>query len=161
MSIIYTLAGEMIESDELYEGQPFFRKMTTCSREINICKILQKYNHKNIVKIYQIAEDYIDMELLDVYIQNTLEIKDIMKCCKDDLQQLGIIYIDWKIDNIGLDADNTYKLFDFDGSGIIDILSKEWIQKPNSSFYSFRKAIETGLKNPIEIDEFSFNMNMY
>jgi len=161
MSIIYTLEGEMITSNKLYEGQSFFRKMTTCSCEINICKILQKYNHKNIVKIYQIGENYIDMELLNIYLQNTLEIKNIMNCCKNDLQQLGIIYIDWKIDNIGLDINNNYKLFDFDGSGIIDILSKEWIQKPNSLFFSYRKAIENGQKNPIDIDNFSFNMNMY
>lgn len=159
MSIIYTLAGEMTTSNELYEDKPFFRKMTTCSCEINICKILQKYNHKNIVKIYQIGENYIDMELLDVYVKNTLEIKNIMKCCKNDLQQLGIIYIDWKIDNIGLDADNNYKLFDFDGSGIIDVLSKEWIQQPNELFFSYRKAKEVGINNSIEIDDFSFNMN--
>jgi serine/threonine protein kinase len=36
---------------------------------------------------------------------------------KNHLQTLGIMYIDWKPDNIGIDPDGKYKLFDFDLSG--------------------------------------------
>jgi len=47
-----------------------------------------------------------------------------MKKVKTFLQSLGIIYMDWKIDNVGRGKDGNYKLFDFDGSGIIDINTK-------------------------------------
>jgi hypothetical protein len=35
-----------------------------------------------------------------------------MKNVKDFLQSLGIMYIDWKIDNIGVSNVGAYKLFD-------------------------------------------------
>lgn len=161
-STIYTMDGEMYEIDELYEGKQFFRKMSTCSRELEICKILSKLNHPNIVKIFQVGENFIDMEVLDDSIRQCkmVEVKLIMQECKQYLQELGIIYVDWKLDNIGISSeDHQYKLFDFDGSGIINKSTFEWIKKPNTSFFSYRKAIENDMKTPVEIDNFSFNMN--
>lgn len=161
-SLIYTLDGEILELDELYEGNQFFRKMSTCSSELEICKILSKLNHPNIVKIYQVGDNFIDMEILNVYISRSkmVEIKPIMQECKQYLQELGIIYIDWKLDNIGISfEDSQYKLFDFDGSGIINRTTSDWIKKPNTLFFSYRKSIENHMKTPIEIDNFSFNMN--
>jgi hypothetical protein len=43
-----------------------------------------------------------------------------MSNVKDFLQGLGIMYVDWKLDNIGKSLiDGKYKLFDFDASGLV------------------------------------------
>ncbi len=86
--------------------------------------------NKNIVEFYNITPEFIDMELLETYqIKSSViytifndkpKIKEIMKPVKDFLQSLGIAYIDWKIDNIGI-SDGTYKLFDFNMCGIFDV----------------------------------------
>ena len=64
--IIYTMDGNFIKDPEiLHEGKDFFRKMTTCIVEKKICEIIMKKDHKNIIKIYRIGKDYVDMELLN------------------------------------------------------------------------------------------------
>ena len=79
-----------------------------------------------------------------------------MKKVKDYLQSLGIMYIDWKIDQIGISKDGKYKLFDFDVSGLIDLKTNEWIVEP-LHFWSYNKAIDNGCTTPQEIDNFSFD----
>ena len=72
------------------------------------------------------------------------------------MQGLGIFYIDWKSDNLGIDKNNNYRLFDFDGSGIF---KNEWVIKP-IAYWSYRQAIEKGLHSPKEIDDFAFDLNL-
>lgn len=161
---IYTLEGDIITNDK-HKGKKIFRKMTNNKKEIKICKIIMENPHENIVKIYKIYEPennvketgYIDMELLDT----NLEKKDIhkirkqMKCVKTFLQNLGIMYIDWKIDNMGLDNDGKLKLFDFDASGKINLITKEWEIKP-PLYYNYTNALSFGIKLPLDIDNFSY-----
>ena len=58
-----------------------------------------KNSHKNLIKIYGIYKDYIDMELLNIDINTThrSKIKNVMMDVKTYLQSIGIIYIDWKL----------------------------------------------------------------
>lgn len=79
----------------MYKGKDFFRKMTNDSLEIEICKLLIKHPHKNIIKIYGIGANFIDMELLntDINEEYISDIKNIMQDVKTYLQNLGIIYI--------------------------------------------------------------------
>lgn len=158
-SIVFTEEGEFnVINQDLYNGKNYFRKMTTSPNEQLIAKLLMKYPHPNIVNIYHVDDDYIDMELVDTpeYNINTLlKIKKIMMPVKDYLQSIGIIYIDWKLDNIGI-INSNYKLFDFNGSGIIDVNSGKW-QYPPVHFYKYQMATENnGMKKPIQIDNFSF-----
>ncbi|MDI9313033.1 MAG: hypothetical protein QM535_22675, partial [Limnohabitans sp.] len=106
-----------------------------------------------------IGKNYIDMELLetDMSLQDTNKIKNIMMNVKSYLQSLGIIYIDWKLDNIGISDDGKIKLFDFDVSGLIDIATKEWIIEP-PKYYSYNKAIQHGMVTPIDIDNYAFDI---
>ena len=69
------------------------------------------------------------------------------------------MYIDWKEDNIGISKDGTYKLFDFDVSGIAELETNNWILEP-LEYWSYRKAIENGCLTPKQIDDFSFNYNI-
>ncbi len=155
---VYKMNGEITTDPEiLREGKDFFRKMTISKREKDICELLMKNPHKNIVKIYDIGKDYIDMELLNIDIssQYTNKIITLMMGVKTYLQSLGIMYIDWKLDNTGISDDGQIKLFDFDVSGLINIETKEWIIKP-PKFWSYNTAIENGMETPTDIDNYTF-----
>jgi serine/threonine protein kinase len=164
-SMEYTLTGKFLPINENFNGEPIFRKETNDKAQLIISKILMERPYKNIVQNYRVVDNesldkkYVDMEMLhDVNFDNISEseLKQIMGPVKDYLQSLGIMYIDWKPDNIGIDKDGTVKLFDFDVSGLIDVNTGEWIIEPRTA-YSYREAVNAGLKNPIEIDNYSFN----
>lgn len=162
-------------------GLPFFRKFGppllknhAYSKEVEsaIVKILMEHPHPNIVTYYEISDNYIDMEQL--YTEKSsphsfevepssyetfIEIQEVMSKVKDFLQDLGIMYIDWKFDNLAKSVDGTYKLFDFDASGLIDLKTNDWILKPQP-YWSYKKAIENGCATPKEIDDWSFNFNI-
>lgn len=82
---------------------------------------------------------------------------------KDHLHKLGISYIDWKFENIGLSpVDDKMKIFDFDCSGIFDIETNDWIIEPFNERYNFRigKRLIESMKNcyvtPINLDNLLF-----
>jgi hypothetical protein len=168
--------GDMIKTDETFNGKPFFRKVfyldesnsniekknrlaQAANAEYKISSILIKNPFPNIVTFYEVNKEYIEMEALDTNITtklNSEKLKETMKKVKDFLQSLGIMYIDWKTDNIGISKDGTYKLFDFDVSGLIDLTTNKWIIEP-LHFWSYNKAIENGCTTPQEIDDYSFD----
>lgn len=152
---IFTYDGKIAKTDDLYEGKDFFQKMTTNETEKKICKRLMENPHKNIVKIYEVGNDYIKMEMLNTDLAgiNESKIKEKMIGVKNYLQGLGIMYIDWKLDNIGISEDGELKLFDFDASGIIEPI--KWESKP-PEYYSYREAIKNGMNNPLGIDDYIF-----
>lgn len=158
-SMIYTFGGVTKPLDRLHNGKPFFRKQAK-SNEITIAQILRKHPHPNIVTFYTISpkHNYIDMELLktshDVSKQKVLK---ILAAVKDHLQSLGIMYIDWKVDQTGVAADGTLKLFDFDASGVIDLRTKNWIIDA-PSYWSYHQATARGITDPFAIDDFAFTL---
>ena len=163
-------------SEKTADGKPFFRKIfdvpfEEAINEFQIITILQANPaHPNIVTYYDVNPgESIDMEELitystdedyhDNYILNKKELaKQIaaMKKVKDYLQGLGIIYLDWKFDNIGKspEKDGEYKLFDFDHSGWIDTDTNEWLIKPEflNSFTGPEKKL-----SPKELDDWAFD----
>ena len=182
-STIYNMNNDTTEnSEETYNNKPFFRKngapYNSISQayskhvETTIVKILMDHPHINIVNYYEISDDYITMEQVSsaksdpsffeegpLSYEEIIEIQQIMRKVKDFLQSLGIMYIDWKYDNLGKSLDGNYKLFDFDASGLIDLNSQEWILKPQH-YWSYNEALKNGAKTPKEIDDWSFNYNM-
>jgi len=164
--------GMITDIDETYNGKSFFRKkfnnsiplsrneIISIRAERKIASILQKNPHPNIVTYYAITDTHIDMEELDVITPlDKIKMIDIMKNVKDFLQKLGIMYIDWKKDNIGISSDRTYKLFDFDVSGVISLKTNKWIVKP-VEYWSYTQAIKKGCKTPKEIDDWSFDYGL-
>ena len=182
-STIYNMNNDTTEnSEETYNNKPFFRKNGAPYRSISqayskhvettIVKILMDHPHINIVNYYEINDDYITMEQVSsaksdpsffeegpLSYEEIIEIQQTMRKVKDYLQSLGIMYIDWKYDNLGKSLDGNYKLFDFDASGLIDLQSNEWILKPQH-YWSYNEALKNGAKTPKEIDDWSFNYNM-
>ena len=154
--------GVITNLNEKFNSLNFFRKYGSSISEHEIGSILQNNPHPNIVKVYRITDKYIDIEevkpIISIKNYNKKELISAANLAKKHLQNLGIMYIDWKPDNLGIGTDGTYKLFDFDASGITTSNSKDWQIKP-SHYWSYRQALANGLKDPKEIDDFAFEIN--
>ena len=151
---------EVTNLNEKFRGMNFFRKYGISIAEHEIYKILKKNPHPNIVKVYRITDSYVDIELLKPFTSNnkTTLISEAL-LAKNHLQSLGIMYIDWKPDNMGIGADGKYKLFDFDLSGITTPHSNKWKLRPSVLSWTYRQALANGIKDPTEIDDFAFEIN--
>ena len=160
--------GKKIKTNETFNGKPFFRKVfhysdppeenqiIAAENEYAIAKILMNNPFPNIVTFYAIDKHYVEMEELDIITyKDKTKLIETMSKVKDFLQSIGIMYIDWKPDNIGISKDGTYKLFDFDASGVVDLKTNKWIIKP-LKYWNYKKALEKGFKIPQQIDDFSF-----
>jgi hypothetical protein len=170
-STIYDIdEDKIIKSDELTaDGNHFFRKMYSKHKgkndvrhiEKQLVEFIMRNPHPNIVTFYDVNNEYLDMEELNTKIidNDKPEIIAIMREVKDFLQNIGIMYIDWKFDNIGKSKDGNYKLFDFDASGIINLDTNEWIVTP-PNFWSFRNAIKNNCTTPKKMDDWSFEHNI-
>ena len=170
--------GKMIKTDETFDGKPFFRKVfyidetnsdmenrlrleQAAKTEIYIVKLLMKNENPNIVTYYDVNDNYVEMEELDITSKlDKIKVIETMERVKEFLQSIGIIYIDWKPDNIGMSKDGNYKLYDFDASGVVDLINPNvWIVKP-LEYYNYNKAIKNGITDPKEIDNYSFIKGM-
>lgn len=139
-SKMYTLEGNIIDIPDKNNDKNIFRKQVRRNIELIISKKIMENPNPYIVTIYDVNIDNstVDMELLNTnYEMNDENIAKIQRTIKEALQHLhsiNIMYIDWKYDNIGLTSDGTFKLFDFDSSGIATSDNKEWlIRKPGSN----------------------------
>lgn len=157
-SLVYQLDGEIQPISELYDGKPFFRKMSVSKAELEVVNMLFNINtvNKNIVKIYNVTPTYFDMELLETNYTLTNQIIKQMAEVKDFLQSINIAYVDWKPDNIGLDAKGCPKLFDFDGCGLLSSnTNNSWYITPFKGYaYNYASTIESDCK---KIDDLCFN----
>jgi serine/threonine protein kinase len=112
----------------------FFRKYSTSPNEIEICKRLMSAPHPNVVQIFGVDETqhWIDMECLNVgALPGQCPIADLQDALAH-LHSLHCVYIDLKRDNIGYSqTTQTYKLFDFDMSGIVHPTDPtQWLLPP-------------------------------
>lgn len=171
------IIDQVKKTNDTYDGKPFFRKLYPKKKKGNdtrhiekqIVEILMNNPHPNIVTFYDVNDRYLDMEELDSPHSNpefydnfkdeTLIIRKAMIDVKDFLQKLGIMYIDWKYDNIAKGKDGNYKLFDFDASGIVDLHTNRWKVKP-PNYWSFGSAKKRHCNTPKEIDDWSFRYNI-
>lgn len=147
------------EIDPLYEtlndGTPFFRKEDPYDIEQHIASILMKHPHPNIVKIYNVSPEKIDMELVkDIRNIRTIDWKQL-ESAKEHLQNLGIAYIDWKVGNMGIGSDGKFKVFDFNGSAFYS--SNTFTEGPGFVGYRYKNAINKGYTKPKNINNSSFH----
>lgn len=157
MSQIYTVLGEIEPLDELKGNDVFFRKELDDKdghRELVIVSIIKANKLDNIVDIYETGKNHIDMELLDIYAdEKTLgDMESDIRKAIEQLNAVGIIYIDLKRDNIGYShMHEKWKIFDFDASGLVDVNDDTtWLMEPPMYYkykkYSNRLVDKKGLK---------------
>ena len=151
-SLMLTSSGDIEPVNEAYNNNLFFRKTKPSGSELYIAKILEKNPLPNVVTIYKATEDYIDMELLDI--DADINPNQLIKA-RQQLLSLGIVYLDWKRDNVGVDRNGVTKVFDFNASGLVDENGK-W-ELPGPKGYIYRRAVKAGMKTPIDIDQWAFN----
>jgi serine/threonine protein kinase len=74
---------------------------------------------------------------------------------KEFLQSINIAYVDWKPDNIGIDAKGCPKLFDFDGCGLLGSNANSWYITPFKGYaYNYASTIVSDCK---KIDDLCFD----
>lgn len=145
------------------DGKDFFRKILSQkeNNEYDIVNFLMNfpdYKENNIVTIYEVTPEHIDMEDLTTNFKTNdpTNYLETMRRAKDYLQSIGIMYLDWKSENTGKSKDGAYKLFDFDAAGIANVETNKWIIQPiylNS--YGRDKYLP-----PKELDDLLFEQNM-
>ncbi len=152
--------------------------------EIAICKTLKEINSKeinpNIVVIYDVFPSKIILEYLPIILITENEMKGLNELngmkrinssnkeflkssinnAREFLNNMGIVYIDYKLDNIGIDYNGNYKLFDFDSSGIVNKTENKWmIEPPNHFVYcKLKKQYGNTIKNKIDYDIYAIQL---
>ena len=141
---------------------------------------------KNLIKIIQFGKDeigrYYDTNVVDTYFNIKINSKkeklinlyaQLPKLNKTRryLQNNEIAYIDWKLDNIGLNSDGEIVLYDFDSSGIFRLpnliknIKGEWINTPANSYnYKYAATIfsKYSCENyPQNLDTFLFRNMLF
>ena len=150
MSFIYTLEGEIREIDAFYQGKRFFQKnitgYTSNNNELYIASQLLLHPIANVVNVLEIVllePLHVKYELLDItkkWDDVSIVKRDISYALRN-LNQLNIIYIDLKSDNIGNShTDKQWKLFDFDCSGVTMDNQNKWFKYP-PEYYNYKYII--------------------
>jgi hypothetical protein len=139
---------------EILTHRPLFRKTKPSDVEKKIARIIQQNPHPNIVDVYHVCDEYIDMELVDVS-SSRYNKQDIGRAHAYFLKH-GIAYMDWKEDNYGSDKHGITKVFDFDSAGMFNRQKDEWTIRP-PDYWSLGKAIQADMSTPTEIDSFTFD----
>ncbi len=76
---------------------PKLKKTNPINPISNRVRIIMENPHPNIATYYSVNEQFVDMELLDTDTpKNNEKMITTMSSVKDFLQNLGIMYIDWK-----------------------------------------------------------------
>lgn len=129
--------------------------------ETTISNILIENPHPNIVTIYKVEKDFIEMEWLNTqFISKNVDIIALYEA-KKHMQKLGISYIDWKYDNIGFTDLHKIKIFDFNFSGIFDTSNNDiWIYKPSDG-YKYKICVNNDYITPLNMDNYAFLHGFY
>lgn len=117
-----------------------FCKHTTSPAELAIARRIRDNPHHSIVTVYDVAGTCVYMEHLDTdaarELDPTVLLTSIYGSTAAHLRALGVVYVDWKPDNIGISQDTGLpKLFDFNMSGVVDPKDPtKWELEPDRGF---------------------------
>jgi serine/threonine protein kinase len=152
-SVIYQQDGAFKTSFDKFKGQYYFQKMInsndpTHRNELFIAQKLLQNPQPNVVRVLDISykgKVHIKYELLDIEKEFNPSDKSFLFQIKNGLRNLNnldIIYIDLKDDNIGFDSKtNQWKIFDFDCSGVCKSSKTGWFLYP-PEYYRMKEINE-------------------
>ena len=159
--IEYNKEGKLNNIDD---GKNVFRKYIHDSIELKAARIIMENPHPNIVKVLDVndKEGYYDTEIL---ITDGKVDLFCLKSAKEHLYKLGIVYLDWKSDNIGVGEDGNTKVFDFDMIGLFK--GDNFIEKAKNIGFLERYAlkilsvISDAKRTPINIGNIIFENMLF
>jgi len=154
---MYTLQGQV---QHLVSDKVLFRKMCDIGSvvEKRIATLLIKTKLPNVVAVYNVTPGYIDMELLDVNHADKSNMKHDVYLAMEQLHSINVVYVDFKFDNFGYShTDKCWKVFDFDGSGILDKSQDKWDSEP-PDFYMYRSVSKLETRRLVDIDMLAFSL---
>lgn len=136
--------------ENLEEDQNIVTYYTTENNELGMEKVYTSYSHP-LFKAYRDKSGKQTPTLLTKFRRQ-------MKGVQKRLQDMGIYYVDWKLDNIGYtftnDGDIVFKVFDFDSSGLSNN-GMDWTLEPPKLF-AYHTASNAGHATPEDIDNYLF-----
>jgi hypothetical protein len=136
-----------------------YRKPNPNNIEKYIASVVKSNPHPNIVTVYEVNDDYIEMEKLTTNCGGYSE--DDLNNARMYFMSNNIAYLDWTEDNFGKDAQGKTKVYDFNFSGLMNSDKASWRVEP----WPGRVYIDSknaGCKTPIEFEEYSFkNKNLW
>lgn len=130
-----------------------YRKENPNSIEKYIASLVKSNPHPNIVTVYEVTDDYIDMEKLDTNCGD-YNADDLHKARSYFLEN-NIAYLDWTEDNFGKDSKGTTKVYDFNFCGLMNSDKESWRVEP----WPGRVYIDSknaGCRKPSEFESYSF-----
>lgn len=152
-SIALTADGELVSMPNISEGgRPVFRKECPSELEKAIAGIFLAYPHPNVVNIYRISNDYIDMELLSNDVESVHPLDKHR--AHEYFKQHGIVLIDWDLSVWGSDIYGIPKIQDFELAGLMSLTLGCWLIAPKNSA-SYQEALRNGAINPLDVDNFT------
>jgi hypothetical protein len=151
-SIALTPEGDLVSIPNTHNGRPIFRKESPSDAELAIAAIIKAHPHPNIINIFTISDDYIDMELLsdDVDYVHPLD----KYRAHTHFKKHGIVLVDWDKSSWGTDVYGFPKVQNFELSGLMDKTTGAWIYAPKMS-RTYAGAIADGRINPVDVDEYT------
>lgn len=118
-----------------------------------IAEIIKSHPHPNIVAVYDVTDEYIEMEKLETNCDSYDE--DGLLHARAYFLNHNIAYMDWTKDNFGKDLAGNTKVYDFNFSGIMNSTNDSWRAEPwPGRVYLEAKA--AGAVNPLDFEEYSF-----
>jgi serine/threonine protein kinase len=153
LSLGYTVNGHRV---------PVFRKYFGSienNPEYDIVKLIyseqQNGRYLDLIRIFFVNKEYYDAELLDVYNETHASTPHLkqgeIQTYLNRLHDLHVIYIDLKDDNMGYShITNTWKLYDFDVSGIANPDGLTWKVEP-PFYYNYKYAYQQEFDIPLNV----------
>jgi hypothetical protein len=118
-----------------------------------IAGIIKADPHPNIVTVYDVTDEYIEMEKLDIECGSYDEAS--LSKARDYFLKHNIAYLDWTQNNFGKDASGNTKVYDFNFSGIMNSSKDAWRVDPWPGRV-YLEAKVAGAVHPLEFEEYSF-----
>jgi hypothetical protein len=154
-SIALTPDGDLVSILDTHNGRPIFRKENPSEVEKAISAIIMAHPHPNVVNIYKVCDQFIDMELLSDDVEYVHPLDKYR--AYTHFKKYGIVLVDWHSSAWGSDIYGIPKVQSFELAGLVDKTTGAWIYTPKMS-KTYAAAMEEGHINPEDVDKWTMGV---